>query len=542
MKATFPSDAYNRVGREKGKSGRATRANNPLRKGTPKANRRSSQREATREMRGRISLTSGGPSGRRGVPSTANPARRALTLVELLVVIVIISALVTTVLPVLSPGGDERKIREASRQVNAFLSGAQTRAIQTGRPYGVALKRLSADTDSPEDNGVAVELQYVEVPPPFTGFDDKSLARVCWNPGLRTLQLQLVRYGTNNVPTQDGLPSAYDADPIPPQFLRPLDRIEVAGHAFYLLPYVNRRESGNGVVTVGAIEDDEKEYFVSEYESNTNDYFPITFAIAPTSTFPRLGEYRQYLYTTRRLRSPVNPITYHASHDNLGGDAPTQVDRSANAELFSTGPFWSAPLPYKILRQAVPSAAPPLQLPAGAAIDLQASGFAKGDVLYKPDWFVNKTFSDPVRIMFTPEGTIGSMLLPLESSNQNEEPQNAETFITSSLALCVGRRELIPAEVLPGRDANEPIDLAQDLDGLNDEERQARRNKYNWLNLESRWVVVGAQSGSISTVPNAFVNPAADGVDGDGDGVVNLHEQLLAARENAPRRAIQGGR
>ncbi|MEN0110409.1 MAG: hypothetical protein AAF805_06760, partial [Planctomycetota bacterium] len=51
------------------------------------------------------------------------PARVAMTLVELLVVIVLVTILVTTAIPVLSPGGDTRKLREASRAINTYLAG-----------------------------------------------------------------------------------------------------------------------------------------------------------------------------------------------------------------------------------------------------------------------------------------------------------------------------------------------------------------------------------------------------------------------------------
>src|SRR3954452_22821439 len=71
---------------------------------------------------------------------------RGMTLIELLVVIVILTTIVGAAIPLLSPSNDDRRLREAARGLNTYITGAQTRAIATKRPYGVAFKRLSQDT------------------------------------------------------------------------------------------------------------------------------------------------------------------------------------------------------------------------------------------------------------------------------------------------------------------------------------------------------------------------------------------------------------
>src|SRR4051812_6459469 len=97
-------------------------------------------------------------------PSTLNPRPfRGMTLIELLVVVVIITTLVAAAIPLISPSNDDRRLREAARGLNTFITGAQTRAIANRRQYGVAIKRLSQDTkkskvgDSTNDNGMSVE-------------------------------------------------------------------------------------------------------------------------------------------------------------------------------------------------------------------------------------------------------------------------------------------------------------------------------------------------------------------------------------------------
>src|SRR4051794_2704419 len=73
--------------------------------------------------------------------------RAAMTLIELLVVIVILTTIVAAAIPLMSPNNDDRRLREAARGLNTYITGAQTRAIATNRPYGVALKRLAQDTN-----------------------------------------------------------------------------------------------------------------------------------------------------------------------------------------------------------------------------------------------------------------------------------------------------------------------------------------------------------------------------------------------------------
>src|SRR6476646_3717471 len=71
---------------------------------------------------------------------------RGMTLIELLVVIVILTTIVAAAIPLISPSNDDRRLREAARGLNTYITGAQTRAIATNRPWGVAFKRLSKDT------------------------------------------------------------------------------------------------------------------------------------------------------------------------------------------------------------------------------------------------------------------------------------------------------------------------------------------------------------------------------------------------------------
>lgn len=113
------------------------------------------------------------------------PPRRGLTLVELLMVITIMAVLMVVAVPLVRPAFQDRNLREAARQVNVFLAGAQARAAELGRPVGVWIERT-------EDPLFASRLYMAEVAPSFTGGTLDSRATVVdLGGGLGQLQLAL---------------------------------------------------------------------------------------------------------------------------------------------------------------------------------------------------------------------------------------------------------------------------------------------------------------------------------------------------------------
>lgn len=475
-----------------------------------------------------------------------------MTLVELLVVIVLITTLVSTAIPIISPGGDNRRLREASRNINAYLQGAQARAIQTGRPFGVAFRRLSSETENPQHNAVCTELEYVEVPAPYTGLDDASLARVCEYQnirGLKQLGLHLVRYGAEDAPDRDGLPPGYDVDAVPDGFFRPGDQVEVGGRFYQILPYLvgqplfanvlRTPETPTGAAAYSG-------YFTMPREAQTKG---VVFRIMPVN-----------VPATALVNGSLDPRLVpelSLTHDAVGNEITFQPGNAVQNQGLANRYACTTPAPYRVYRQPVSAGGDPLVLPNGAAIDLQASVFGDGVRVYQPsttaydaseDRFAVR--NDAVMVLFSPEGRIDRAFLGTDAASG----QPISSWVTSSLALCVGRRELIPAQptdradaltaVAPATNAplkyDEPVDLIADLAGMNEEEQRAVMDNYNWLNLDSRWIVVGAQSGSVVTVENSAAFPAS--VDTNGDDVASVNEQLAAALDNAPRRTRVGGR
>jgi prepilin-type N-terminal cleavage/methylation domain-containing protein len=101
------------------------------------------------------------------------PSRRGVTLVEMLIVVSIIVILTVGSLAIIQPLA-ERRVREAARQVNVFVSSARSRAIEIGRPCGVILRR-AANTNTPS---ASLVLDMCEVPPPYAGDAIDSVVKV----------------------------------------------------------------------------------------------------------------------------------------------------------------------------------------------------------------------------------------------------------------------------------------------------------------------------------------------------------------------------
>lgn len=386
---------------------------------------------------------------------------RGLTLIELLVVIIILTTLVSAAIPLLAPTNDDRRLREASRGVNAFITGAQMKAIQLQRPVGVAIKRLSQDTKSNDDNAVCVELYYVEQPAPYRGFDRTSSAMVARHPTKSgQVMVQFVARGTQ--PNNDYLPAGWDADLFPPNLIRPGDVVEIDGTRYELL-------------------------------------VPTSVVLSRVKLENQLNRFYLQVDADRAVIIEARPINDTGQMLNIEFDQNGDRMRDLPAGSSPQTPFWTSPAPYKILRQPAPTSNEPFQLPDGTAIDLRASGVGHDDFFYVPGVHDN---SDGVIIMFAPEGRVSRVTF---SRQPPVDEANFDEAVTDNLFLLVGRRENAP----PPDVASDPTLNSSRLNGKNEQQLQEMKEAVNWLRSESRWIAIGSQSGRVVTVDNAFVGPQA---------------------------------
>ena len=107
---------------------------------------------------------------------------RAMTLVEIMVVIAIIGILAVVMLSAVKYQYRNRSVKEGERQLNAFIGAAQARAQQLGRPVGIWIERFSKEAPAPIVGAnptlnqilpiganYAVQVYQAEVPRPYTG-------------------------------------------------------------------------------------------------------------------------------------------------------------------------------------------------------------------------------------------------------------------------------------------------------------------------------------------------------------------------------------
>ncbi len=472
-------------------------------------------------------------------PQPPAPPRRGLTLVELLIVIVILGILVAAVLPLLAPRTGERRIREASRGLNTFISLAMAKAAGEGRPFGVGFKKLSQDTGAANDRPVCLEVFLAEQPQPYVGFSDSSMVRVASN--FRNANRSFVGdYPPSTVgPTivlefvvrsksdeQDLLPADLDSDIFPSGMIRPGDVLQVNGAQYEILP-----PSRNFMSSMSITLDPATGFFTFQESSNANQASKPTLVAKPIDT-------------TGQVFVPTHDATGLPLSLNANGVLVTP--RTPPAVTF---PIWSNPRPYRIIRQPQPTSASPYQLPEGVAIDLQGSGLHGDAPLVVENNGVDpsspvgtRNNDDPIYVMFTPAGSISEVRY---NRGGDGTSSGAKDFVTirpsTNLSLLVGARE------------NLPVDTNLNATGVTAEnDLEELKARVNWTNLDSLWVNIGGQSGSISTTENAFVDVVQSeqdsinqNIDYDKNGGVDAldirREQIRRARAFAREMNRDGG-
>ncbi|MEX0791673.1 MAG: prepilin-type N-terminal cleavage/methylation domain-containing protein [Pirellulaceae bacterium] len=107
---------------------------------------------------------------------TTRSAHHGMTLIELLVVVGILSIMMGIAAVAVRTGTKGKKQREAARQVNAFVAGAQARAFELGRPCGFEIVRhgTTLTTANPDANNISFRMYMLESPPVYAGDIDTA--------------------------------------------------------------------------------------------------------------------------------------------------------------------------------------------------------------------------------------------------------------------------------------------------------------------------------------------------------------------------------
>ncbi len=414
-------------------------------------------------------------------------------MLELLVVLIILLMVTAAAIPLIAPALDNRRMREAARLTSTFISGARSRAIQTGREVGVVIERF-------DGNPYAMSLAYVEVPPPYGG--DTLTSRV------RVLDGEIIGFVTGDAAWQN--------------LVRYGDRVKLAykGPRYLLSQYKRSPYSdtspdpsiGQTVPTPGVGTD---HWYLLKL-STTNE---------PFSDDDVNGLYDAEPYTDTDgngawdTNEPFEDTNQNGSHDE-----EAFTDMNGNGVKDSPGVYvLAAGAPYamltdvafQIFRQPLRSSDTPMQLPEGIVIDLMYSGEGLagywGDPLTinlppsfpPPNWTTNPPVPyDPV-ITFTPGGSVGHV------------GTTAMARPTGPIYLLLGRRELVPdvARIKPGNTVPEDKNIF-------DSDTPEPENLY----LRNFWISIGHQTGLVTTAENT-TNP--------GPGVAGFMQSARAIARTA---------
>ena len=106
------------------------------------------------------------------VAQTQRPPQRGVTLLELLVVIFIAVLLAAAATRLMRPALENSQVREAGRILSTMLGTARTQAMESRRSAGIIF--IPSKTNA----NAAMDLAYVQVPPPYAGDSLDSRIRI----------------------------------------------------------------------------------------------------------------------------------------------------------------------------------------------------------------------------------------------------------------------------------------------------------------------------------------------------------------------------
>lgn len=390
-----------------------------------------------------------------------------MTLIELMVVVVILVTLVAGVLPLVSPNNDARKIRETSRSLQTFMTAAQVNSARTGGSgSGIGFRETSIGS------GVAVEIFHVKRPPIYGGSSYESRAAIALAasptrygptsgpPALRVpggnggSRLGKKYYGAQLYAVRTQLATNANGDPLPPGMIRIGDVIHVEKKRFKIVD-----DPRNGEDQISGAGQSKVSY------------------IAPS----QLANYSLICVWMDEVEQGIGKVPPLVTVPS--GERYFIVRQPSNQNALGI------------------SAQPAYQFPAGIAIDFNASGYESNGVL---NFFVldpgppAPVVPSSVEILFSANGGIDSLTF-----NGNPITDFDRVF------LLVGRVENGALGRPLAYNENCPWYLDRNA---SDEELITKREEINWLNPESRWLMMERAGNRLTVTENALVDPRKDPV------------------------------
>ena len=430
-------------------------------------------------------------------------------MLELLVVLIILLMITAAAIPVMTPALQNRRMREAARVASTFISGARSRAIQTGREVGVQVQRFNG-------NPWASSLSYVEVPPPYGG--DTLASRML----VPRLPLQgNVQSASNNGNNEIRITLSGSLNPA----LMPETGFEATVSGVGGMPI---SASADGRWTIEVINSTTFDLKGSTFGGSYNPSgtiiihsWPVVDAFTAGDTAWR-GSLRYGDQVRLDAKGPLYTLVSEPLPDIVSmynGIDPRAGQAITTTPGSGTPPFWflvdphgltpnlpagyGAPpgVPFQVFRQPIRSSDTPVQLPDGIVIDLLYSGMglsnsepfhsqdavAKPPQPWPPNWSANWPTNPPAPfdpiITFTPNGAVGHVTT-LRSMRPN-----------GPIYLLLGRRELMPDVALEAGTTT-PEDK-----NIYDSDPPATEPENQYLN--NFWITIGYQTGLVTVTENA---------------------------------------
>ncbi len=444
----------------------------------------------------------------RGWPKTMPPplqrsARHGVTLLEVLVVVTIMLILLAVMVPRLRPMMEQRRIREASRIASGVFYAARSRAMETGRPVGVALERLPSQPEA------CITLKIVEEPPPYAGdiLGAKARVRRLGNSSLYQVQFNPVEVAnmlTQTLPVMVG------------DFIT----FESQGG-----PY---RVAGRGI-----------RYRVLGLDQNGDelpDGGPDDLLFKSTKFDSKIGDKdffdKSYPVFDFRRAYPPSAVLLVELVDVAETPWPETPDARAPFPPAPNG-IGSHPVSFQIYRQPESFGAMPARLPSGTVIDLASSGTDSMALQGAPPAFIptdhdvaTSEIEDraPVVIVFSPDSRISRVIhdrqriVVSRNGGRARVIERRQEAVTEPVYFLIGRWERMPAVASTPR--GQP--LAED-------------NLYNWQDLTNFWLVVNPNTGL------AVVTPLSGDVLLPGTNI-KVPSDLYISRNDARQMKGVGGR